>query len=73
MQLPQAVTNEIHGALARGTPTVAMVGAWAWGFGPQALIWILTVSLLTLQLAYLIWKWRREAKRKPDSSDSAGA
>ena len=64
MQIPQAVTNEIHGALARGVPTVGLVGAWAWGWEPQTLIWGLTALLLTLQCAYLIWKWRREARGK---------
>ena len=67
MQLPQSVTSEIHSALARNTPTIGFIGAWAWDIGPQAVIWILTASLLVAQLAYLIWKWRREAKTKPDA------
>lgn len=73
MQIPQSVTNEIHGAVIRGVPTAAVVGVSASGWGPQEIIWALTGLLLVLQCAYLIWKWRREARRKPDESDRAGA
>jgi uncharacterized membrane protein YfcA len=67
MQIPQTVTDEIHNAALRGVPTAAVVGISASGWGPQEVIWVLTGLLLTLQCAYLIWKWRREAKRKSDA------
>lgn len=73
MQLPQPVTDEIHGALVRGAPTAAMVGVSASGWGPQEIIWALTGLLLTLQCAYLIWKWHREAARKLGEPDDHGS
>jgi uncharacterized membrane protein YfcA len=67
MQIPQTVSDEVHGAVLRGAPTAALVGVSASGWGPQEVIWALTGLLLVLQCAYLIWKWRKEAKQKSDT------
>lgn len=71
MQLPQVIADELHSAALKSSPVAFIYGAAMVGWGPQDWAYVLTGVYLTLQCAYLIWKWRREAK-KPDETDHAG-
>lgn len=39
----------------------ASVVAQAWGWSPANILTYLSVTFMLLQIAYLVWKWRRQA------------
>lgn len=57
----------LSGAAAKSSPAIAGVTAVQAGVVPQHLelgVLLLTGVLVVVQLAYAVWKWRKEA-RKP--------
>lgn len=68
MQLSQ----ELSWAGAKTAPAALVISADMAGWGPQEWMYAITAGYVVLQAIYLIWKWRREAK-KPDDTDHAGA
>lgn len=67
------LANDIVAEVAKSTPPALVIGATMRGWGPQDWMYVLTAGYIVMQAVYLIWKWRREARRKPDDSDRAGA
>jgi membrane protein implicated in regulation of membrane protease activity len=45
-------------------PPLAVVGAQVAGLGINWWVAAATLAYIVLQGAYLIWKWRKEAKKK---------
>jgi len=55
------------GAAKTSAPPLAVVGAQVAGIAGLGINWWVaaaTLSYILLQGAYLIWRWRREAKKK---------
>ena len=67
-----ALANDIASEVAKSTPPALVIGATVSGWGPQEWMYVLTAGYVVLQIAYLIWKWRRDARRRPDDTDRAG-
>jgi uncharacterized membrane protein YfcA len=55
---------EAQSAAAKLTPPAMVAGASVAGWGPAEWMYVLTAAYVVLQGAYLLWKWRREAKAK---------
>lgn len=56
--------DEIGAAAAKLSPPIAVASASVAGWGPDKWMYALTAVYVVLQAAYLLWKWRREAKAK---------
>jgi hypothetical protein len=52
------------GAVKASAPPLAVVGAQVAGLGINWWVAAATLAYIVLQGAYLIWKWRKEAKKK---------
>lgn len=63
------LASEVNAAAAKLAPPVAMMGAQVSGWGPQDWMYALTALYVVLQAFYLIWKWVREARAKPDADE----
>jgi hypothetical protein len=63
-----AVRDELSEAVGAATikaaPPMAVVGASVAGWGVQEWMYAATTVYVIAQLGYLLWKWRREAKKK---------
>ena len=55
--------TEIKIEAAKATGAIALTGASA--ITLNQVLMAMTICYVMLQMAYLIWKWRREAKAKP--------
>ena len=58
------ISGEIGAAGAKVTPVLAVAGAGVAGWGVQEWMYALTCVYVVAQLAYLLWKWRREYKAR---------
>lgn len=64
------LSTEVASAAVRTLPPASVtVGVLSGGLDPQWFIAIPTVGYILLQGAYLLWKWRREAKAKHPPND----
>ena len=61
------ISGEVSAAAAKVSPAVMVAGAGAAGWGVQEWMYALTCLYLVAQLAYLLWKWRREYKAKREA------
>ncbi|HEY5850873.1 MAG TPA: hypothetical protein VIT62_08940 [Lysobacter sp.] len=52
------------GAVKTSAPPLAVVGAQVAGLGINWWVAAATLAYIVLQGGYLIWKWRREARKK---------
>jgi hypothetical protein len=59
-----AIIGELRTALASVSPPAAVVAASVSGWGVQEWMYAATIGYIAIQASYLLWKWRREA-RKP--------
>lgn len=57
-------SSEIQAAMAKVSPPVLVAGAAVSGWGVQEWMYAATFVYVVAQLAYLLWKWRREWKRR---------
>ena len=46
-------------------PSAVMVGDGLFDIGLPRIVTVLGAIFIVLQIAYLVWKWRREAKHQP--------
>lgn len=58
------VSGEVAAATAKIVPSAAVVGATVFGFTIQEVAALFGCAFILMQMIYLAWKWRREA-RKP--------
>lgn len=61
------LANDIASEVAKTAPPALVIGATVGGWGPQEWMYTLTACYVVLQSVYLLWKWRREARRKSDA------
>lgn len=50
-------------AALQSAPSLSMLLAWLVGLPVQTWLAITSIAFIGLQAAYLIWKWRREARK----------
>ena len=55
--------GDLMTAAAKSTPPLAVSASAAAGVPLNAWVMLLTAAYLVLQIAYLIWKWHRDATR----------
>ena len=59
------LAREVNIAAAKAAPIAGgLIYAHVSNWGPQEWSYVLICGYVVLQAAYLIWKWRREAKKK---------
>lgn len=58
------LSEAVSAATLKAAPAVAVVGASAAGWGVQEWMYAATFVYVVAQLAYLLWKWWREARKK---------
>ena len=66
------VKHEIASQVAMAAPAVtAATTTLVLGLTLNEVLAVASIAFIALQAAYLIWKWRREAKRKPVNVDAS--
>ena len=63
-RVSSGIANEVGAAAAKVTPPLTVAMASAGGWGVQEWMYAATFVYVVAQLAYLLWKWRREWKSK---------
>lgn len=58
------LANEISAAGLKVAPPAILSAVTASGWGVQEWMYAATLAYVVLQGAYLIWKWRREARKR---------
>lgn len=58
-QLTESVGSDMLAAGAKASPPVAVTALSAFGIGLQDWVFIATLVYIAVQLAHLIWRWRR--------------
>jgi len=58
------LAHEVGRAVVKGAPIAGFAVARVSGWGPQEWAYAAIGAYTLAQLAYLIWKWRREARQK---------
>lgn len=59
--------SELNSAAAKLSPVVVMGTAEVVGWGVQEWMYAATIAYVVLQAAYLIWKWRDEARKRREA------
>lgn len=62
--LKHELTEAFTAAALKATPPVTVTAAVVSGATLNTVVVLLTAIYLVAQIGYLVWKWRREAKRK---------
>ena len=59
--------HDLSTAAVQATPSaVAAVGSQGMGLALSHILTGLSITFIVLQIAYLVWKWRRDARREDE-------
>lgn len=62
--------HDISVAAVQATPgAVVTAGSRFMGLAPSDILAVLSCTFIVLQIAYLIWKWRRDARHEDERED----
>ena len=62
--MTHTIHDEVNAAAMKLSPPTAVLAASVSGWGVQDWMYAATIGYIVLQAGYLVWKWRREWRKR---------